>query len=102
MKIRVYKIAVLDAIEHDSYSLVESVKVVDKNGLRDEFLNVFNNDGFSKAELLDYKEDPDYAKENWDDMTNLSAGTMIDMLNDMVDYGGLYYLVLETDLTIGE
>lgn len=100
MKIHLYKVACLDGIGHDSYTIVETTNVVDINGLRDEFLNVLNNGEFSVKELLDYAKDPDYSKEDWDDMGNLSAGTMVDMLNDMVDYGGTYYLVLETDLEI--
>ena len=98
MKLHLYKIVLIDEETTDAYSIVESVKVVNEDGLRENFLNVLNNGGFCMEELLDYAKDPNYSKENWEDMGNLSVDTMADMLNDIVNYGGAYYVVMDLDL----
>lgn len=100
MKLRLYKVLVFDREDEPPtlWDGINEVRVLTEDGLREEFLTVCNEGGFSVEELLDYAKDPDYAKENWDDMGNLSAGTMVDMLNDLMDYGGACYFVMETDL----
>jgi hypothetical protein len=101
MKIKLYKVVDCCGIEHDTYNVIDSVMVMTENDLRNEFIRAIEN-GWVPLELrYDYQNDPDYAKENWEDIGNLSVGTMIDMLNDIVDYNGEhYYIVMETEIEL--
>ena len=101
MKTHLYKVVDIAGIEQDAYTVVDCVDVMTENDLRDEFMRVVENGWLPSALLADYKNDPDYSKENWDDLSKLSAGTMADMLSDIGNYNGEhYYLVLETDIEI--
>lgn len=87
--------------EHGSDPM-DNVRVMTNKDLRNEFLWAYNH-GIIPHELIDdYKGDKDYSKENWNDLGNLSIGTMIDMLNDIVNYEcGTGYYIKETDIEIG-
>lgn len=59
----------------------------------------YNNGKIPHELIEDYKVDPDYSNENWDDIGNLRIGTMIDIMNDICNYNcGDGYYILEVDV----
>ena len=91
MKIHLYK--VLDISDYGNCDDLEKTQVMTEKDLRKEFLWAYNNGEIPHELIDDYKSDPDYSKENWNDMGNLRIGTMIDMLNDICNY-------LETEIEL--
>lgn len=100
MKIHLYKVFDLTSI-NDGESAMDCCRVMTDKDLRKEFLFVYNEGGIPHKLIDDYKADPDYKTENWNDMGNLRIGTMIDMMNDICNYVcGIGYYILETDVEI--
>lgn len=102
MKIHLYKVLNMGNCDMgNGNDVLETTRVMTEKDLRNEFLLAYNGGYFPQELINDFKNDPDYSKEYWDDMGNLSAGTMIDMMNSICDYvcGDGYY-ILETDIEI--
>lgn len=102
MRIHLYKVLNMENCDMDNgYDAMEAVQVMSEKELRTEFAWALYNGKLPEQLIVDYQVDPDYTKENWKDMTSLSIGTMIDMLNDICNYdcGGGYY-ILETDVEL--
>lgn len=99
MKIHLYKVIELD--DYSNEDDFEKTQVMSEKELRKEFAWALDNGEIPEQLVVDYQVDPDYAKENWKDMTGLSIGTIIDMMNDICNYdcGGGYY-ILETDVEL--
>lgn len=99
MKIHLYK--VLDISDYENCDDLEKTQVMTEKDLRKEFLWAYNNDKIPHELIDDYKSNPDYSKENWNDMGNLRIGTMIDMLNDITNYVcDEGYYILETEIEL--
>lgn len=102
MNIHLYKVLAFDTDDEPTgFDCVDRVRVMTLDDLRREFLWAYHS-GYIPMELtLDYARSNDYRKEDWEDIGSLSAGTMIDMLNDVCNYSSTYwYIITETDLTI--
>ena len=102
MKLRLYKVLAFDVDDEPTgYDCVDRVRVLTLDELRDEFLRAYNS-GYIPTELVwDYASDKDYHSEDWSDMGSLSAGTMVDILNDVCNYNQSYwYIISETDVNI--
>lgn len=102
MRIHLYKVLNMENCDMDNgYDAMDAVQVMSEKELRTEFAWALDNGKLPEQLIVDYQVDPDYTKENWKDMTSLSIGTMIDMLNDICNYdcGGGYY-ILETDVEL--
>lgn len=102
MKLTLYKVFGFDPDNEPSgWDIVSSVKVMTENDLRQEFLWAYNNGGISNDIIYDYSHNPDYKKENWDDIGSLSAATMVDIMNDLGNYNASYwYVISETEIEI--
>ena len=100
MKLRVYKVFGFDPdMELDGWGTVEAVRVLDLDGLRKEFMWAYNSGHIGFDIISDYEKNPDYKKENWNDIGSLSAGTMIDIMNDLINYNASFcYYVAEIDI----
>lgn len=99
MKVHLYKVIKLDDYSNDSD--LEKMQVMTENDLRREFVWAYDNGRIPHDLVCDYQKDPDYKDEHWDDMGNLKAGTMVDMLNDICHYTcGDGYYILETDIEL--
>ena len=69
--------------------------------LREEFVRAWENSKIPTELKFDFINDPDYKKENWDDIGNLRIGTMIDIMNEIYNYTcGDGYYILETDIEV--
>ena len=102
MKLHLYKVLNMENCDMDNgYDAMDAVQVMSEKELRTEFAWALDNGKLPEQLIVDYQVDPDYTKENWKDMTSLSIGTVIDMLNDICNYdcGGGYY-ILETDVEL--
>lgn len=58
---------------------------------------------YSRAKKIidEFIEEPDYANENWDDISKLSIGMMVDIMNEIYNYTcGDGYYILETDIEV--
>ena len=101
MNLHLYLVYDLTDINDYGESPMDCCSVMTDKDLREKFMWEYNNGRIPHKLIDDYKADPDYSKENWDDIDNLSVGTMIDMMNDICNYvcGGGYY-ILETDVGI--
>lgn len=99
MKIHLYKVIKLD--DYSNEDDLEKTQVMSEKELRKEFAWALDYGKIPEQLIVDYQTDPDYTKENWKDMTSLSIGTIIDMMNDICNYdcGGGYY-ILETDVEL--
>ena len=99
MNLRLYKVL---RYEPDyAVDTVDAIMVMTEKELRKEFVWAYNNGHIPRELIADYFNDPDYKKENWDDINNLSIGTMIDMMNDIGNYEcGEGYYILETDVEV--
>lgn len=98
MNLHLYKVCILDDNVKNPY---DSIRVMTEKDLRKEFLWVYNLGEIPHELIDDYKADPDYSKENWNDMGNLRVGTMIDIMNDICYYNcGEGYYITETDVDV--
>ena len=102
MKIHLYKVVDMGNCDMDNGNdVLDAVSVMTEKDIREEFLWAYNNDKIPHELIDDYKADPDYSKENWNDMGNLSVDTMIDMMNDISNYEcGEGYYILETEIEL--
>lgn len=101
MKIHLYKVADFYQMGTDEYSILNTTKVMTEQDLRNEFFWALHNHIFPLELLTDYQKDPDYSNDNWEQPQKLKIGTIIDMFNDIVNYGGEHkYLILETDIEL--
>lgn len=101
MNLHLYIVFDLTRINEDGEHPMDVCRVLTDKTLRDEFLWAYNNGRIPHELIDDYKGDPDYKTENWDDMGNLRIGTMIDMLNDIANYEcGTGYYITETDVEV--
>lgn len=102
MKTRLYKVVNMFNCDMDNGNdVLDAAMIMTEKDLRKEFMWAYNQGGIPHELIDDYKADPDYAKENWNDMGNLGIGTMIDMMNDICNYAcGAGYYILETDVEI--
>lgn len=102
MKLRLYKVLDMGNCDMDNGNdAMLATSVMTEKDLRDEFVWAYNNGKIPHELIDDYKTDPDYSKENWNDMGNLCVGTMIDMMNDICNYNcGEGYFIVETDVEI--
>ena len=102
MKIHLYKVLNMENCDMDNGNdAMETMQVMSEKELRKEFAWALDYGKIPEQLIVDYQTDPDYTKENWKDMTGLSIGTIIDMMNDICNYdcGGGYY-ILETDVEL--
>lgn len=102
MNLHLYKVVDMGNCDMDNGNdVLDAVRVMTEEDLRKEFMWAYNNGKIPHELIDDYKADPDYSKENWNDMGNLRVGAMIDMMNDICNYdcGGGYY-ILETDVDV--
>ena len=101
MNLHLYIVFDLTDINDYGADPMDCCRVMTDKSLRQEFMWALKH-GKIPHELIDnYKEDPDYKKEDWDDMENLRVGTMIDMLNDIGNYEcGTGYYIDETDVEV--
>ncbi len=101
MKLHLYKVFDLTTINDSGESPMDCCRVMTEKELRREFLFAYDQGGIPQDLIDDYKTDPDYKAENWNDMGNLRIGTMVDMLNDIPNYVcGEGYYILETDVDV--
>lgn len=101
MKITLYKVFDLSEINEYGTDPMDCCDVMTEDALRDEFLLAYNNGKIPHELVEDYKTNPDYNDENWEDIGNLKIGTMVDMLNDIQNYDlESGYNILETDVEI--
>ena len=102
MRLHLYKLVDMGNCDMDNGNdVLYATQVMTEKDLRKEFAWALDNGKIPEQLIVDYQTDPDYAKENWKDMTSLSIGTIIDMMNDICDYScGDGYFILETDITI--
>lgn len=101
MNLHLYKVFDLTDINDYGESPMDCCSVMTDKDLREKFLWALNHGRIPHELIDDYKADPDYKKEDWDDMENLRVGTMIDMLNDIGNYEcGEGYYILETDVEV--
>lgn len=101
MKLHLYKVFDLTDINDSGESPMDCCQVMTDKDLRREFLWAYDKGRIPHDLIDDYKTDPDYKAENWNDMGNLRIGTMVDMLNDITNYVcGEGYYILETDVDI--
>lgn len=99
MNLHLYQVFDLTDINDYGASPMDCCRVMTDKDLRKEFLWAYNHDKIPHELIDDYKENPDYKRENWNDIGNLRIGTMIDMLNDIPNYVcGEGYYILETDV----
>lgn len=99
MKVHLYKVIKLD--DYSNESDLEKMQVMTENDLRREFVWAYDNGRIPHDLIYDYQRDPDYKDEYWDEVGNLKAGTMVDMLNDICNYTcGDGYYILETDIEL--
>jgi len=101
MNLHLYQIFDLTTINEQGESPMDCCRVMTDKDLRKEFMWALNH-GKIPHDLIDgYKGDPDYKKEDWNDMGNLRVGTMIDIMNDIPNYVcGAGYYILETDVEV--
>ena len=102
MKIHLYLVCDFAGIGADSQTVFEQSSIMTEKDLREHFKWARDQNCFPLALLNDYKQDPDYAKENWEDLNSLSIGTIVDMFNDIVNYDGrdCAYYILEHDIEV--
>ena len=102
MNLHLYKVFGFDPDEEpNGWDTIESVRVMTEQDLRKEFLWAYNNGHIASDIIGDYMRNPDYKKENWDDIGNLRVGTMIDIMNDLINYNAPYcYYIDETDVDV--
>ena len=101
MNLHLYIVFDLEDINDYGASPMDCCRVMTDKDLRKEFLWALNHGKIPHELIDDYKGDPDYKKEDWDDMENLRVGTMIDMLNDITNYEcGTGYYIDETDVEV--
>lgn len=101
MKLHLYKVLGFnpDMEQPQGFDAVDSIMVLTADGLREEFLRAYNSGYISYDIISDYEKDPDYQKEDWNDIGNLSCGTMADIMNDLAMYNArFWYYVCETDV----
>lgn len=100
MNLHLYKVVDMDNCDMDNGNdVLDAVRVMTEKDLRKEFMWAYNQGKIPHELIDDFKADPDCAKENWNDMGNLTVGTMIDMMNDICNYTCNYgYYILETDI----
>ena len=78
MKVRLYKVVDMGNCDMDNGNdTMDAVRVMTEQDLRKEFNWAITNDKIPQELINDYKSDPDYSKENWNDISSLSIGTII-------------------------
>lgn len=101
MNLHLYQVFDLTDINDYGADPMDCCRVMTDKELRKEFLWAYNTGNIPHELIDDYKGNPDYRKEDWNDMGNLRVGTMIDMLNDITNYVcGTGYYILETDVEV--
>lgn len=101
MNLHLYKVFDLTDINEQGESPMDCCRVMTDKDLRREFLWAYDHGRIPHELIDDFKGDPDYKKEDWNDMGNLRVGTMIDMLNDITNYEcGTGYYIDETDVEV--
>lgn len=101
MNLHLYQVFDLTNINDYGESPMDCCRVMTDKDLRKEFLWAYNNGNIPHELIDDYKGDPDYKKEDWNNMENLRVGTMIDILNDITNYVcGTGYYITETDVEV--
>ena len=104
MKLRLYKLLDMDNCDMDNGNdTMDHVVIMTEQDLRKEFIWAITHDRITKRMIADFKQDPDYSHENWDDsFDNLHIETIIDMMNDICNYDNKDsgYYILETDIEL--
>ena len=102
MKLHLYKVLLWDREQQPIFlSAFENATVMTERDLRKEFVRAWESGKIPTELKNDFINDPDYKKENWDDIDNLSAGTMVDIMNEIYNYNcSYYYYILETDIEV--
>lgn len=101
MNLHLYKVVDFYDTENRGDLAVDNLRVMTEKDLRKEFDWAMHHNIFPLELLADYQRDPNYSKEDWEDFDNLKVGTIIDMFNDIGNYGGEhYYYIDETDVDI--
>lgn len=99
MNLHLYKVIALD--DYSNEDDLSKTQVMTERDLREEFLRAYNNGKIPTELKFDFINDPDYKKENWDDIGNLRIGTMVDIMNEIYNYTcGDGYYILETDIEV--
>ena len=99
MNLHLYKVIALD--DYSNEDDLSKTQVMTERDLREEFVRAWENGKIPTELKYDFINDPDYKKENWDDIGNLSAGTMVDIMNEIYNYTcGDGYYILETDIEV--
>lgn len=99
MNLHLYKVIALD--DYSNEDDLSKTQVMTERDLREEFVRAWENGKIPTELKFDFINDPDYKKENWDDIGNLSAGTMVDIMNEIYNYTcGDGYYILETDIEV--
>lgn len=103
MEIRLYVVFDLSEINTYGTSPMDVCRVMNEKELRELFYTAYENGGLPYDLIDDYHRDDDYKNEDWNDLGNLRIGTVIDMLNDIVNYScGDGFYIVETDVEIGD
>ena len=99
MNLHLYKVIALD--DYSNEDDLSKTQVMTERELREEFVRAWENSKIPTELKFDFINDPDYKKENWDDIGNLRIGTMIDIMNEIYNYTcGDGYYILETDIEV--
>lgn len=100
MNLHLYKVIALD--DYSNEDDLSKTQVMTERDLREEFVRAWENGKIPTELKFDFINDPDYKKENWDDIGNLRIGTMVDIMNEIYNYTcGDGYYILETDIEVG-
>lgn len=103
MNLHLYKVLNMESCDMDNGNdVMGSVWVMTEKDLRKEFRWLINNHRLPEQLIADYKQDPDYSKEDWSgDFDKIKIGTIIDMMNDICNYTcGEGYYIIETDIEV--
>lgn len=99
MNLHLYKVIALD--DYSNEDDLSKTQVMTERDLREEFVRAWENGKIPTELKFDFINDPDYKKENWDDIGNLRIGTMVDIMNEIYNYTcGDGYYILETDIEV--
>lgn len=99
MNLHLYIVIALD--DYSNGDDLSKTQVMTERDLREEFVRAWENGKIPTELKFDFINDPDYKKENWDDIGNLHIGTMVDIMNEIYNYTcGDGYYILETDIEV--
>lgn len=102
MNLHLYKVLNIEQCDMDNGDdVMDAVCVMTEKELRREFEWARNHQKIPVELWVDYQRDPNYTKEDWEDLDNLKIGTIIDIMNDIENYKcGTGYYILETDVDV--